>query len=203
MPFIDLVFPVQGGPVPLDHAYLLFSALSRRIPSLHECRDIGVFNLRGAQASRGMLHLGNGSLRLRCSTEAAALLLPLTGSPLELAGHKLRLGSPTVYPLSCPSSLSARVVTFKHAIDESTFRTSTRKFMEALGCVGTPQIGRRRVISIAGKKVVGFALIVSDLSPQSSVLIQERGLGGRRHLGCGLFLPTRAHPLTDIRHVAI
>lgn len=34
MSAIDLLFPVQGGPVPLDHAYLLFSALSRHYAGL-------------------------------------------------------------------------------------------------------------------------------------------------------------------------
>jgi CRISPR-associated protein Cas6 len=63
--------------------------------------------------------------------------------------------------------------------------------MAELGCTGRPHVGRRRVINIAGKKVVGFALDVSELSPESSLKLQEQGLGGRRHMGCGLFLPTR------------
>jgi CRISPR-associated protein Cas6 len=190
MPVVDLLFPVQGGSVPLDHGYLLFSALSGRIPGLHERQDIGIFTLRGTQASKDALRLDHGALRLRCSTDALTLLLPLAGSSLELAGQPVRVGSPTVHPLPSPSSLSARLVTFKHAQDEATFHASTRKFMAELGCVGTPQVGRRRVLCIAGKKVVGFALTVSGLSPESSLLLQERGLGGRRHMGCGLFLRT-------------
>ncbi|HYH97865.1 type I-MYXAN CRISPR-associated protein Cas6/Cmx6 [Hyalangium sp.] len=190
MPVVDLLFPVQGGSVPLDHGYLLFSALSGRIPGLHERQDIGLFTLRGTQTRKGVLRLGDGALRLRCSADALTLLLPLAGSTLELAGHEVRVGTPTVHSLPSPTSLSARVVTFKHALDEATFHASTRKFMAELGCVGTPLVGRRRVLSIAGKKVVGFALTVSELSPESSRLLQERGLGGRRHMGCGLFLPT-------------
>jgi CRISPR-associated protein Cas6 len=191
MPVVDLLFPVQGGPVPLDHGYLLFSALSKRIPGLHERRDIGIFPLRGAYGDGGALHLVNGALRLRCSTDTLPLLLPLAGNSLEMAGHPIRVGRPTVYPLHSPTSLSARLVTFKHALDEATFHASTRKFLAELGCVGTPHLGRRRVLTITGKKVAGFALTVSGLSPESSLLLQERGLGGRRHMGCGLFLPTR------------
>lgn len=197
MPVVDLLFPVRGGPVPLDHGYLLFSALSRRLPGLHERRDLGIFPLRGAQGERGTLHLGNGALRLRCSTEALPGLLPLADSLLELAGHALRVGRPTVYPLRSPTSLSARLVTFKHALDEATFHASARKFLAELGCVGTPHLGRRRVLTIAGKTVAGFALTVSGLSPESSLLLQQRGLGGRRHMGCGLFLPTRQYKSTQ------
>jgi len=203
MPAIDLLFPVRGGPVPLDHGYLLFSALSTRLPGLHERRDIGIFNLRGTRAGGDSLQLDSGTLRLRCSTEALSLLLPLAGSSLELAGRALRLGMPTVYPLTTPTSLSARIVTFKHAMDEAAFHVSTVKFMAELGCTGTPYLGRRRVLAIAGKKVVGFALTVSCLSRESSRLLQEQGLGGRRHMGCGLFLPTRLRaavgPATDAR----
>jgi CRISPR-associated protein Cas6 len=117
MPVIDLLFPVQGGPVPLDHGYLLFSALSARIAGLHERRDIGIFNLRGDRAGRDVLGLEDGTLRLRCSTEALPLLLPLSGDTLEIAGGLVRLGVPTVRALPKPTSLSSRMVTFKHALE--------------------------------------------------------------------------------------
>jgi CRISPR-associated protein Cas6 len=191
MPTVDLLFPVQGGAVPLDHGYLLFSALSARIPELHERQDIGVFNLRGARASKDTLGLDSGTLRLRCSTEALPLLLPLTGGTLELAGRPVRLGTPSVRALTQPTSLSARMVIFKHAMDEASFLAATLKFMTESGCTGRPHVGRRRVTNIARKKVVGFSLDVSELSPESSLKLQEQGLGGRRHMGCGLFLPTR------------
>jgi CRISPR-associated protein Cas6 len=42
---------------------------------------------------------------------------------------------------------------------------------------------------------VGFALTVQGLSPDSSLRLQTLGLGGRRHMGCGLFLPTAAREL--------
>jgi hypothetical protein len=38
--------------------------------------------------------------------------------------------------------------------------------------------------------VVGFGLQVEGLKPTASQVLQEQGLGGRRHMGCGLFLPT-------------
>ncbi|WP_071905009.1 type I-MYXAN CRISPR-associated protein Cas6/Cmx6 [Cystobacter ferrugineus] len=189
-PFVDLLFPVRGGLVPLDHGYLLFSALSHRLPDLHERPDIGIFNLRGTSADAHALHVGNGTLRLRCPADAIARLLPLAGSTLVLAGQPLHLGAPRVHALSTPSSLSARLVTFKHALDSVTFQASVLKFLAELGCLGTPALGRRRIVSISGKKVVGFALTVRELSPDSSLRLQTLGLGGRRHMGCGLFLPT-------------
>jgi CRISPR-associated protein Cas6 len=189
-PVIDLLFPVRGGPVPLDHGYLLFAALSRRLPDLHERHDIGVFNLRGTSANAQILHLGKGTLRLRCPADCLALLLPLARSALVLAGQEVHLGRPEVHPLEASPSLFARLVTFKNALDAMTFQASTYRFLTELRCEGQLTMGRRRILSIAGRKVVGFALTVRRLTPEASLRLQVHGLGGRRHLGCGLFLPT-------------
>ncbi len=196
-PVIDLLFPARGGPVPLDHGYSLFSALSRRLPGLHERHDIGVFTLRGTSADARVLHLGRGSLRLRCPADSLAFLLPLARSALLLAGQEVHLGVPEVHPLAACPSLSARLVTFKNALDASTFELSTRKFLMELRCEATLTLGRRRILSIAGKKVVGFALTVGSLAAEDSLRLQTQGLGGRRHLGCGLFLPTRHESIRD------
>ena len=48
----------------------------------------------------------------------------------------------------------------------------------------------RRVIRVKEKTEVGYALIVSALMAEESIALQEQGLGGRRLMGCGLFLPS-------------
>jgi CRISPR-associated protein Cas6 len=192
MPVVDLVFPAQAGAIPLDHGYLLFSALAARLPGLHERRDIGVFHLRGQNAAGESLHLGRGALRVRCPVESIPLFLGLAGNSLELAGRRMVLGAPTVRALEPVPSLSARVVTFKNALDEAGFRAAAHRFLEELtGMTCTLHVGRRRIVTIAGDKVLGFGLELSDLKPEASLVLQEKGLGGRRHMGCGLFLPSR------------
>lgn len=192
MPVVDLLFPAQGGPVPLDHGYLLFSALSARLPGLHERQDVGVFNLRGEGATGETLSLGRGTLRIRCPAESIPLFLSLAGGRLELAGRNVTLGAPTVRAMEQVPRLSARVVTFKHSQEEQSFRVTAHRFIEEL--TGTScglHVGRRRIVTIAGARVVGFGLELSDLKPEASLVLQEKGLGGRRHMGCGLFLPSR------------
>jgi CRISPR-associated protein Cas6 len=192
MPVVDLLFPARAGAVPVDHGYWLFSALASRLPSLHERRDVGIFNLKGKSATGDSLFLGAGTLRLRCPVEAIPLFLGLAGSSLELAGCRVVLGAPTVRALEPVPGLSARLVTIKHAEQEDTFRASALRFIEEL--TGAPcalQVGRRRIATVAGRKVVGFGLELSELTPEASQVLQEQGLGGRRHMGCGLFLPAR------------
>jgi hypothetical protein len=51
------------------------------------------------------------------------------------------------------------------------------------------EIGMRRVVKVHGKLVVGFPVVLSGLDPAASLLVQSRGIGGRRHMGAGVFLP--------------
>jgi CRISPR-associated protein Cas6 len=49
----------------------------------------------------------------------------------------------------------------------------------------------RRTLSIHGAEVVGFALRVENLTAEESILLQEKGLGGKHHFGCGIFTPEK------------
>ena len=49
-------------------------------------------------------------------------------------------------------------------------------------------IGKRRTIRIHEKEVVGYEVILEGLTADESLAIQTIGLGGRRHMGCGVFV---------------
>jgi CRISPR-associated protein Cas6 len=51
--------------------------------------------------------------------------------------------------------------------------------------------GRRRVVRIKDKTVVGYGVHVAGLNAAESLCLQEHGLGGRRKMGCGVFVPVR------------
>ena len=40
--------------------------------------------------------------------------------------------------------------------------------------------------------MIGYALRVFGLTAEESIRLQEEGLGGRRRMGCGVFLPIRS-----------
>ncbi len=50
---------------------------------------------------------------------------------------------------------------------------------------------RRKVMRVKDQTHVGFAMIVQGLTAEESILLQAQGMGGRRLMGCGLFLPVR------------
>ena len=50
-------------------------------------------------------------------------------------------------------------------------------------------LGKRRTLRIKDKEVVGYEVLVETLTAEESICLQEAGLGGRRHMGCGVFVP--------------
>src|SRR5271157_6458997 len=113
MPIIDLSFVLVGTTFPLDHGYCLFSAICRVVPGLHGDRRIGVHPIRGRQTAPGVLTLDDRSrLKLRLPSDEIALYIALAGQALELEGHRLRVGIPSVQALTPAENLAARLVTF-------------------------------------------------------------------------------------------
>jgi CRISPR-associated protein Cas6 len=201
---VDLVFPARGESIPTDHSYALYAALSRTVPQFHEPNaGLRFAPLSGLPGEPGRLRLTERShLRVRLPSDAIRVALPLAGKSIEVAGAPVRLGPPTVYPLRPSAALQARHVTFKHGEEPDVFLTTASAKLAEMEIAGTPAIRafesgprtgqpRRRVIRVKGRAIVGYAMIVSGLSADESIRLQERGLGGRTRLGCGFFLPTR------------
>lgn len=206
MTFIELHFPVLGEALPVDHAYGLYAALSRLIPALHngQAPGLAIAPVAGTYAGGGLLSLSGqrSRLRLRLPDERIGLALPLAGKALEIAGHRVRLGVPTVRALIPAASLSARLVTVKGFTEPGPFLDAVRRQLAEAGVTAEPAIPlilageragqpRRRILRIRDRRIVGFALHLTALSAADSLLLQERGLGGRRRLGCGFFSPMR------------
>jgi CRISPR-associated protein Cas6 len=204
MPLVDLIFPVLGTTLPTDHAYLLYAALSRRIPRFHDPASRMRFaSINGLGGGKGQLLMFNKSrLRLLLLPEAIPEILPLAGESLEIGEHRVRLGVPHVAALIPAAALAARIVTFKNATSPERFIEKARRELDALGIRGEAGIPliltgerrgepRRQIVRIKGKRVIGFAIRVTALTAEESVRLQEEGVGGRRRMGCGFFVPMR------------
>jgi CRISPR-associated protein Cas6 len=204
MPLIEVVFPVLGTDLPTDHLYPLYAALCRKVPAFHEGGLHFRFGpINGQHGGRGLIRLFERSrLRLRLPDDRIATILPLAGKALEVAEHRIRLGVPYVRALVPAAALAARVVTFKHATEPERFLAVARRKLDEDGTQGEAGIRRlpsgpragepaRKVVRIKGKRVIGFGVVVAGLSAEESIRLQEKGLGGRRRMGCGFFVPVR------------
>lgn len=208
---VDVVFPVTGKALPWDHSYALFGALSRIQPLVHEgALGIGVFPVNGLSQGNRLLKLTERSaLRLRVPSQMIPDLMCFLGSSLELDGHKIRLGNPKIEPLKSTPRQFSPWVSLKEAVDPGIFLKRVGEELKRLGvegsyCFVAPKNASskdggsggkesfiRRTRSIKGHSIVGFALLVEDLSLEHSHILACQGLGGRRHFGGGIFLPAR------------
>lgn len=192
---VELRFRIFGsGSLAADHGYRLYSALAAMVPSLHGPNAIAIHPIRGRQIGNRLLEVMPwSSLAMRVSDTQIAELLLLSGKNLTLGNATLRLGVPEVHGLVPAASLRSRLVTIKSFMDSEGFQEAARRQLDALEIapVAALRLGKRRTLRIKDKEVVGYETIIEDLSADESLRLQEHGIGGRRHMGCGVFVPAR------------
>jgi CRISPR-associated protein Cas6 len=210
MPVVDVSFPLQIASAPRDHGYMLYSALSRAVPALHEAKWLGVHPLSGRRIDDSQLEVGpNARLRLRLPADKIPAILPLAGATLDLMGVKAVVGVPTIHALSPAASLDARMVAIKltsaprhensalgrETLDVGAFsaryEAEIKRQLSAIEIHKPFEIRGRRSITVAGRRIVGYSVRVANLVADESLRLQEVGLGGKRRMGCGVFRPTR------------
>lgn len=197
-PVVDLYFHIQAKEIAVDHGYALYGAISRILETkgkdedkwLHTADNVGLLPIRGRYAGKGKLLLGqHAQLGLRLPVSLIPKVLRLAGKRLDVNGDVLRVGVSTTSALIPAPVLYAHIVTTKNGEDENRFDAEIQRQLDALGIKGKPARGPRRIVTIKDKKVVGYSLLVSELTAEESIRLQEHGLGGRRKMGCGVFVP--------------
>jgi CRISPR-associated protein Cas6 len=195
---VDARLPLRGEQLPLDHGYALLGAIARVVPLLHQRKTWGLHTVRGERSGGRLLRLHAGSaIQIRLPVEDIKELFPLIGRQLDVDGHQIIAGGIEISPLHPAARLVARAVTIKGFLEPEPFLDAARKQLAAIDGLGQdPElieiaVGKRRVMRIHDKTVVGFQVWLHGLDPSASLAIQRNGLGGRRHMGAGLFVPVQ------------
>lgn len=178
--------------IPLQHRYFLLAALSRVVPEFHAGRRVGVHPIQGIRIGSGRLKLTDCSaVTVRAPLDWLPKLMPLSGRKLDLGGSSIRLSVPEIVALSPSPRLYSVVVTIKGFLEPEPFSGALIRQLDTMGIRRSVslEIGRRRVIQVKERTIVGFHVRMQGLTEEESHRLQVEGLGGRRHLGCGLFLP--------------
>ena len=188
---LDLEFPVLSThTIAVDHGYHLYAALSRVLPAIHADNGVAVHPIRGRQIGDRLEQLMPWStLKLRLPQDKIGEVIALAGQSIEIGNRSVSLGVPTLKALEPSTALRSRLVTIKGFMEPDPFAEAVRRQMDALAlsdrCLLT--IGKRRTLKIKDKEVVGFEVILEGLLAEESIAVQETGIGGRRHMGCGVF----------------
>jgi CRISPR-associated protein Cas6 len=191
MDVIDVAFALRGGTIPADHGWNLYRLLSERLDWLEQETQVGVHPIRGPDAGSGDIYLGaRARLTLRLPRARSEQSLALGGAHLDL-GDGIEVGDARERPLSAHGALYSPFVT-TGAEDEAGFEreVGAQLRQSEIGCKVI--CGRRRSARARGGEVVGFGLMLYELSPEHSLRMQQTGLGAGRKQGCGIFVPHKS-----------
>ncbi|MEH2243725.1 type I-MYXAN CRISPR-associated protein Cas6/Cmx6 [Nostoc sp.] len=200
--YVDLTFKLRGATIPLDNGYVIYSALSSICPSLHELKSIGIHPIAGIPTRNNLLELtAQSRLKIRIYHQQIPLIYPyLAGQAFHIGQNFYQLDIPDYKPLISSESVYSRLVIIKGFQDSNNFIEAVQRQLDNLGIKGkielltrqdgTPQ-RRQLTINKEGKqfKIRGFGVKISELNPEDSLTLQEQGIGGKRKMMCGIFVP--------------
>lgn len=200
---VDLSFFIQCKMLPIDHAYALSQALLSALPWIAEEEAAGIHLIHGAESGNGWFRPQDTSALLHLSKRTRMLLrvpkhriddaCALKGVALEVAGHRLGIGEAQIKPLSALSTMFARHVVMTDAhMSEADFLEYVAAEMRSLGMrVNKILCGKSHDLITPDGLVHTQSVMIADLDSEPAVLLQQKGIGLGRKMGCGLFLPHR------------
>lgn len=204
--FAIMRFPVvMGDQLPADHGYALYSAISNHLPNIHNSewsKQLSIELISGTPLKNGKILLPKqgGSVSLRLPASCCGEVLALAGKRLPIANDFIRLGIPNLQLIAPSPQLYSRIVIIKHSTEPEIFLKNAESQITKLKIKADLELPldeqgryRRRILRIHNKTIVGFSLLASNLSDEDSITLQACGLGGKRHMGCGIFNPVKSN----------
>ncbi len=201
---VDVVFALQGKAIPMDNAYALSKAIEKVLPWVEDDEQLGIHQVFGAESGNGWLRPENTEnellylshrqkLTVRVTQQRLNDIQHLTGKTLDVDGYELKVGKSTIRKLSDMSIVFARNVVVSDAgLSEEDFMKACAEQISEYGItIKKMMCGRERSIQLPDKKLITRGLMLADLGKTEAVILQEKGIGVGRKLGCGLFLPQK------------
>lgn len=199
--FVDYAFRVTCDALPIDHAYPLFQAIGTVLPWIEDEKDFGIHSIHVAESGNGWVRPDGGrgesihlSRRTRLVVRTPIRRIPeiriLQGKNLDFRGRPLGIGEGRERPLVPADTLFARYVVTDENTPEARFVDYLADRLQGLSIpVRKLLCGRTHTIETPTTRIFTRSVMVADLSREDSLRLQEKGIGPRRLLGCGLFIP--------------
>jgi CRISPR-associated protein Cas6 len=198
---VDVLFALDCRAIPVDHAHALSTALLDLAPWLDQ-PGAGIHTIHVAGSQNGWERPEYGSdqqLQLSRRTklcirvpkeQVPALKDALEGRTVDVGGSPLRIGTGKNRLLSRETALFARYVAGPAVEDEEAFLHWAVDELARLGIrVRKALCGKTTSLETSDGAILSRSLMLADLTPDESILLQQRGLGPHRAMGCGIFLP--------------
>ncbi|NJO15848.1 MAG: type I-MYXAN CRISPR-associated protein Cas6/Cmx6 [Thioploca sp.] len=198
---VDLVFDIHCQCLPVDHAYALSQTIQQSLPWFEQELQAGLHLIHGAESGNGwyrpngqdeLLYLSRRTkLTLRLPQyRITAATRALTNLNLDIAGYSLTVNKAVEKPLNPMPVLLARHVIADPKQDEEIFLEQVVMQLELLGIPCRKALcGKTHYFKLPEGELFTRSLMIADLKPSDSLMLQQQGLGSGRKMGCGLFIP--------------
>lgn len=191
---IDVCFPVVGRGLPADHGYLLFSAVCEVVPRMSHEPGWALHTVEGREDGPRRIRLdASATMRLRLPGRELGEALALGGRELLVGDDSIRLGPPQVCPLKPDAELRSVAVVIPGA-SEHGIEAAVRRELADLDLEQDPAsvailVGRQVMLRARVRTVLAWPVTLAGLRASASIAVLSRGIGVRRYMGAGVFLP--------------
>jgi CRISPR-associated protein Cas6 len=178
----EIKWDVIGNTFPADHNYGLYSAITKSNLNLKE-GNWQLLTIPGIKDSKGLIQIKNKSqFGVRCLSDNLTSFLDIP-EVIMVGVHKIKLCNPTVKEIQPKTSLYCRICTVKGYENIQSFESWLNLQVPNF----KPQLDRK-TIKIKRFTIIGFGVFLDNLDTETSLSLQIKGLGGKRKLGCGVFI---------------
>jgi CRISPR-associated protein Cas6 len=201
---LDLSFAIRCKQLPIDHAWLLYSAIQTNLPWFADEPLAGLHTIHVAESGNGWLRPENNAgllipskrtrLELRLPKQRLEQAKALSGQTLRLGDYPIEVGEAKEKAFSNAAVLFARAVLSAENESEEQFlqRMANEVFALTQFKVKKMLCGLSHYVMTAEAQQLTRHLMLADLDSDTSIRLQQVGLGEGRHYGCGLFLPHKS-----------
>jgi CRISPR-associated protein Cas6 len=188
----DAQFDLAGLELPEDHGQVLYEALLVHLPWLKDSPETGIHPIHGAPSGHGTLVINRrAKLLLRLPIPRLVDAQVLVGKTIDLGCGPIKIGDLKEKSLMPFNYLYSPFVDMG-TTDEAEFLDKARASMEELDVQGGLIPGKQRKMHTPDGDIGGYSLMLHDVTLAHSITVQEKGIGGNRLRGCGIFVPHKS-----------
>ena len=175
-------------------------AIHQALPWFEEENKAGLHLIHGAESGNGwvrpddvtneVLYLSRRTrMSLRLPKERLEDAAKLTGQTLAIDEYSIEVGDSIQKPLSTSSTIFSRYVLSSESENEDDFLKRIYKELQNMDInISKLLCGKSRVLQGHNQDIFTRSIMLAELKPEESVLVQQHGIGEGRKMGCGLFI---------------
>ena len=203
---IDIVYSIKCKTLPLNHAWSLSREIIKHLPWISHHKYAGIHQIHVAESNNGWMRPEDdeeGALLYPSRRTKMTLRIPITeyqsaekleGKTLDISGHSLTILKAKKKEFTNAGVIFARYVLCEDNEDENTFLEGIAEEIlhKTNFKVKKMLCGKSHIVFTPEGNLRTKHLMIADLDSDTSIKIQQLGLGNYRELGCGLFLPHKS-----------